>query len=110
MPWAEFWYNTTYHSVIDKILFEVVYGRPPPLLTIYEKRTTINQAVEQELLDKYKVLAKVKKELEKVQNRMKKYHDQGRHAVTFQVRDYVYLKLQPTKQKTLCKNKGVKLN
>lgn len=60
----------------------------------YEKGSTRNHGVEQQLINTGKVIVKVKRELEKAQNRMKKYHDQGRHAVTFQVRDYVYLKLQ----------------
>lgn len=32
VPWAEFWYNTTFHVSIGKTPFEVVYGRQPPAL------------------------------------------------------------------------------
>lgn len=33
LPWAEFWYNTNYHVSIEKTPFEIVYGRPPPVLS-----------------------------------------------------------------------------
>lgn len=55
-------------------------------------------------------MAKVKRQLEKVQKRMKKYHAQGRHVVTFQMGEYIYLKLQPTRQKSMHPNPGAKLN
>ena len=29
LPWAEWWYNTTFHSAIQLTPFEAVYGRPP---------------------------------------------------------------------------------
>ncbi|XP_042969094.1 uncharacterized protein LOC122301779 [Carya illinoinensis] len=110
LPWAEFWYNTSYHSSIEKSPFEVVYGRPPPLLVSYEKGSASNNEVEQELIDRDEVLAKVKRELKKAQTRMKKYHDQGRRAVSFKVGDYVYLKLRQFGQKTMRKTASAKLN
>ena len=56
--------------------FEVMYGRPPPMLSTYEKGTAQNEEVERELMARDEVVAKVKKELEKAQGRMKKYYDQ----------------------------------
>lgn len=37
---AEFWYNSNYHSAIQKTLFEVVYGIPPPLHRPYLPNST----------------------------------------------------------------------
>ncbi|MCI11884.1 hypothetical protein A2U01_0032986, partial [Trifolium medium] len=31
--WAEYWFNTNYHTSTDKTPFEIVYGRAPPHLT-----------------------------------------------------------------------------
>jgi hypothetical protein len=32
VPWAEYWFNTTYHASTGKTPFEVVYGRTPPTM------------------------------------------------------------------------------
>lgn len=36
LPWAEFSYNTTFHTSIGMALFKVVYGCDPPTLIVYE--------------------------------------------------------------------------
>ena len=95
ISWAEYWYNTSHHASINMSPFEVMYGRPPPMLSTYEKGTARNEEVERELMARDEVVAKVKKELEKAQGRMKKYYDQGRRDVSFEPGDFVYLKLQP---------------
>ncbi|KAK0607064.1 hypothetical protein LWI29_008719 [Acer saccharum] len=56
--------------------FEVMYGRPPLMLSTYDKGMAQNEEVERELVARDEVIAKVKKELEKAQGRMKKYYDQ----------------------------------
>jgi len=32
LAWAEYCYNTSYHTALRATSFEVVYGRPPPAL------------------------------------------------------------------------------
>ena len=110
ISWAEYWYNTSHHASINMSPFEVMYGRPPPMLSTYEKGTARNEEVERELMARDEVVAKVKKELEKAQGRMKKYYDQGRRDVSFEPGDFVYLKLQPYRQKSLKKKFNVKLS
>ncbi|KAL5838392.1 hypothetical protein ACOSQ3_015561 [Xanthoceras sorbifolium] len=110
IPWAEYWYNTTHHAAINMSPFEVIYGRTPPGLSTYEVGTAANDEVEKELMTRDEILAKVKKELEKAQGRMKKYYDQSRREVSFEAGDFVYLKLQPYRQKSLKKKFNVKLS
>ncbi|GER26123.1 ty3-gypsy retrotransposon protein [Striga asiatica] len=42
LPWAEYWYNTTYHSSTTATPFELVYGRKPPTLVSYAAGSAIN--------------------------------------------------------------------
>ena len=101
LPWAEYWYNTTYHASINTSPFEVTYGRSPSMLNSYEKGRAKNEEVEEELRTRDEVLTNVKKALIKAQDRIKKYYDQDRRDVSFEPGDYVYLKLQPYRQKLL---------
>ncbi|CAI8608688.1 unnamed protein product [Vicia faba] len=46
VPWAEFWYNTTFQTPIGKTPFEVVYVRQPPsLLRFLSNETKVVVAV-----------------------------------------------------------------
>lgn len=101
LHWAEYGYKTSFHSFINASPFEVVRGRPPPVLANYERGTAKNDEVKRELITRDEILVKVKKELMKAQARMKSHYDQGRCDVSFELGDFVYLKLQPYTQKTL---------
>lgn len=42
-PWAEYWYNTTFHASTNATLFRAVYGRdPPPLIQDGIKQTSMS--------------------------------------------------------------------
>ena len=36
LPWAEYWYNTSFHTTANTTPFRIVYGRDPPSLLAYE--------------------------------------------------------------------------
>lgn len=49
LPWAEFIYNSSYHSALHTTPFRVVYGRDPLSLQDYEPGEARTSAVDQEL-------------------------------------------------------------
>lgn len=36
LPWAQFWYNTSFHHSIGMPPFKAIFGRDPPLVIPYE--------------------------------------------------------------------------
>ncbi|GAU22915.1 hypothetical protein TSUD_377270 [Trifolium subterraneum] len=67
--WAEYWFNTTYHSATDKTPFEVVYGRSPPTITRWVQGETRVEAVQRELLDRDESLRQLKTQLLRAQEK-----------------------------------------
>lgn len=78
IPLAEYWYNTTFHILINATPYSVLYGRPPPPLVSYGDRKTTNDTLEHPLIDRDKALVALKEHLALAQNRMKKFADQRR--------------------------------
>nr|KYP46437.1 Transposon Ty3-I Gag-Pol polyprotein [Cajanus cajan] len=80
LPWAEFWYNTACHNSSEQLL---------------TRDLTIN---------------KLKQNLHKAQGHMKKYADQKRRQLEFQIGDLVLVKLQPYRQHSVALRKNQKLS
>jgi len=59
LPWAEYCYNTSYHSALRTTPFEVVYGRAPPVLLPYTTGTARTNTVDKLLTDRDMFLAEV---------------------------------------------------
>ena len=36
LPWAQFWYNTSFHKSLGMNPFQAVFGRAPPSVSHYE--------------------------------------------------------------------------
>jgi hypothetical protein len=37
LPWAQFWYNSSFHHSLGKTPFQAVFGRLPPSVMKYEQ-------------------------------------------------------------------------
>lgn len=75
IPWAEYWYNTTFHSSIGTKPFEVVYGRVVPKLTRFLLGETKVEAVRRELVDRDECLRQLKFHLNRDRTRTKNQAD-----------------------------------
>ncbi|GKE03883.1 retrotransposon-related protein [Tanacetum coccineum] len=78
---AEYWYNTTYHTSLKTTPYEVLYGQPPPNPIAYVQGQCLVDVVD-------RILA----------------------AREFDIRQWVYLKLQPHRQVSFRTGKYNKLN
>jgi hypothetical protein len=65
--WAEYWFNTTFHSTTESTPFEIVYGRPPPVMTRWIQGETRVEVVQRDLMDRDEAL----RQLLRAQERMK---------------------------------------
>ena len=109
LPLAEWWYNTTYHSVIQTTPYEAIYGQPPPLHLPYLVGESTVITVDRSLHAKEAALKMLKYYLSRAQNHMKQYADKGRSNREFSIGDLVYVKLQPYRQLTVVHHKNLKL-
>lgn len=110
LPWAEWWYNTTYHSSTKITPFEAVYGRPPPAMSNYSNGSSKVHQVNCDLRDRNHVLHVLKNNLQNAQSRMKQQADKHRTERSFEVGDWVYLRLQPYKQASVSIRASMKLS
>ena len=93
LSWAEYCYNTSFHTALRATPFEVVYGRSPPPLLPYTPGTARTEAADALLRSRDEVLAEVRQRLLQAQQLSKKYYDAGHRDVEFQVGDWVWLRL-----------------
>lgn len=71
LSWAEFHYNTAWHSSTKMSPFEVVFGRAPPTILDYTAGTASSPAVDDLLINRTSVLHTLKDNLARAQNRMR---------------------------------------
>ncbi|OIT40760.1 hypothetical protein A4A49_57224, partial [Nicotiana attenuata] len=81
--------------------FKALYGRDPPTVARYIMGSSPSDLVEAYLVDRDEILALLKSNLARAQNRMKALADQHRLEMTYQVGDWVYVKLKPYRQNTV---------
>jgi hypothetical protein len=95
LPYAEFSYNNSYQASIDIAPFEALYGRQCRTLLFW------SQTVESQVFG-LKVLKDVERQVQIIRenlkiapSRQKSYADNQRRDLSFEVGDFVYLKLSP---------------
>jgi hypothetical protein len=94
---AEFSYNNSYQSSLQMAPFEALYGRrcrTPLSWSETGERKIFGPDLVVEAEDKVKV---IQANLKTAQSRQKSYADRRRKPMQFQVADFIYLRVSPTK-------------
>jgi len=104
-PWEEWWYNKSFHTSSKISPFMALYGYHPPSIRSPFKGKVKVQAITYHLEHRQHILQSLKEKLSITQNRMKQQENQHRNEREFEVRGWVFLKLQPYKQMSLKKLK-----
>ena len=91
LSWAEYCYNTSFHTALRATPFEVAYGRSPPPILPYRPRMAWTKAADALLRTRDDVLAEVRQRLIQAQQLSKKYYDASHRDVEFEVGDCGYV-------------------
>jgi len=75
LPWAEYWYNNTFHISTWMTPFQALYGRLPPSIPIYTTCFSPVHEVDQQLLSHDDLLQQLKTNLASSMNKMKQLTD-----------------------------------
>lgn len=106
---AEFWYNTNLHSTLGCSPFEVLYGHSPRHFGLTNEAASPVPDVASMIAERETMLAAVRQHLLRAQQRMKAHADKRRFERTFNVGDFIYLRLQPYVQSSLAPRTHQKL-
>jgi transposase InsO family protein len=106
---AEYWYNTNWHSALNKSPFEILYNHPPRHFGLVPSDACIVTDLQQWLDERNVVLALLRQQLLRVQQKMKSAADKKRSFREFAVDDLVFLKLQPYIQNSVALRSNQKL-
>jgi len=75
LPWAEYCYNTSFHTALRTTPFQVVYGREPPPLLSYTPAASQTSTVDSMLRERDAFISDVHDRLHQAQNYAKKQYD-----------------------------------
>ncbi|XP_052297225.1 uncharacterized protein LOC127902358 [Citrus sinensis] len=109
LSWAEFSYNSHFHSGLKMSLYQVLFVRSPPTIPHYAKGSTSIQALEDIILERNTLLQSLKANLRQAQHRMAQKANTHRREAHIEVGDKVLVKLQPYRQTTIASRACQKL-
>ncbi|XP_068644660.1 uncharacterized protein [Aristolochia californica] len=109
-PWAEYYYNTLFHSALHSSPFRVLYERDPPRLLFYTKGSTRVDTIDEALMDRDQVLQTITDHLQRAQDRMMSAYNKGHRDVSYEVGDYVWLLLRQYRQPSIVGSSRHKLS
>jgi len=93
LSWAEYCYNTSFHTALRATPFEVVYGRAPPPLLPHQEGAAQTKAADTMLRDRDAFLVEVRERLLQAQQYAKRHYDEHHREVAFDVGAWVLLRL-----------------
>ncbi|XP_077215503.1 uncharacterized protein LOC143850075 [Tasmannia lanceolata] len=108
--WAEYSYNTSFHSAIKMTPYEAVYGRQPPTIPSYMQGSSRVEAADEELTQRDTILTRLKTNLIRAHSRMKSLADQKCTDKQLEVGSWVLLKLQSYRQLSVATRSSQKLS
>jgi hypothetical protein len=95
LPYAEFSYNNSYQESLKMAPFEILYGRRCQT-TLFWSETREQKVFGPDILQEAeKQVHMVRENLRIAQSRQKSYADHRRRELSFEVGDFVYLKVLP---------------
>jgi hypothetical protein len=106
---AEFWYNMSWHTTLNRSPFEVLYGYSPRQFGVTVASDQPVTDLSSWLADRELMTDVIRLHLNRAKQRMKRYADDKRSERQFQVGDHVYVKIQPYVQASLAQRSNQKL-
>jgi hypothetical protein len=95
LPYTEFSYNNSYQASIDIAPFEALYGRQCRTLLFWSQTGESQVFGSKVLKDVERQVQIIRENLKIAPSRQKSYADNQRRDLSFEVGDFVYLKLSP---------------
>jgi hypothetical protein len=95
LPYAEFSYNNSYQAILKMSPFKVLYGRNCRTPLHWDQLSERQVFGPEILLEAEVNIRMVRENLKGTQSRQRSYADTRRRELSFEVGDYVYLKVSP---------------